>query len=326
MRSIVLFFLCLLPLGLFSQLLPFKVSENGRFFVHADGSPFFYLGDTAWELLHRLSREEMDLYFRDRAAKGYTVVQCVILSEVDGLTVPNAEGNLPLVEMNLDQPNEAYFELVDYAVERAKAYGLRLGLLPTWGRYVKDHEKWKLFTPESAERFGKFLGQRWKGEPHLFWIIGGDRGPEGQEEVWDKLALGLHKGDGGRLMTYHIYGGRSSSEVFHEAPWLDFNLIQSGHMHPAAPNYEQVAKDYALSPIKPTLDGEPNYEGMPIGFREYGGRFGPYEVRRAAYWSVFAGGCGVTYGHNSVWQMHPGGEKGWAGADISWKEAIHAPG
>ena len=30
-----------------------KVSENQRFLVHEDGTPFFYLGDTAWELLHR---------------------------------------------------------------------------------------------------------------------------------------------------------------------------------------------------------------------------------------------------------------------------------
>ena len=27
-----------------------KVSENHRFLQHEDGTPFFYLGDTAWEL------------------------------------------------------------------------------------------------------------------------------------------------------------------------------------------------------------------------------------------------------------------------------------
>ena len=58
-----------------------KVSENGRFLVKQDGSPFFYLGDTAWELFHRLDREEADLYLRDRAAKGSTVIQAVVLAE-----------------------------------------------------------------------------------------------------------------------------------------------------------------------------------------------------------------------------------------------------
>src|SRR3990172_13389663 len=29
-----------------------KVSENKRFIVHSDGTPFFYLGDTAWGMMH----------------------------------------------------------------------------------------------------------------------------------------------------------------------------------------------------------------------------------------------------------------------------------
>jgi uncharacterized protein DUF4038 len=33
-----------------------KVSDNKRFLVQEDGKPFFYLGDTAWELFHRLTR------------------------------------------------------------------------------------------------------------------------------------------------------------------------------------------------------------------------------------------------------------------------------
>jgi len=37
-----------------------KINDNKRFIVKVDGSPFFYLGDTAWELFHRLNREEAD--------------------------------------------------------------------------------------------------------------------------------------------------------------------------------------------------------------------------------------------------------------------------
>src|ERR687894_371368 len=61
-----------------------KVSENGRFLVHEDGSPFFYLGDTAWELFHRLDREEADRYLADRAGKRFTVIQAVALAELEG--------------------------------------------------------------------------------------------------------------------------------------------------------------------------------------------------------------------------------------------------
>jgi hypothetical protein len=51
-----------------------KVSDNGRFLIQQDGRPFFWLGDTAWELFHRLSREDGDHYLKDRAAKGFTVI------------------------------------------------------------------------------------------------------------------------------------------------------------------------------------------------------------------------------------------------------------
>src|SRR5215216_4273947 len=65
-----------------SMLPRLKVSENRRFLVREDGSPFFYLGDTAWELFHRLNRDEADEYLRDRAARGFTVIQAVVLAEL----------------------------------------------------------------------------------------------------------------------------------------------------------------------------------------------------------------------------------------------------
>ena len=41
-----------------------KISDNRRFLPHTDGTPFFYLGDTAWELLHRCTLEESERYLR----------------------------------------------------------------------------------------------------------------------------------------------------------------------------------------------------------------------------------------------------------------------
>jgi hypothetical protein len=77
---------------------PLRASADGRHLVQADGRPFFYLADTAWSLFHRLTREEADLYLRNRAAKGFTVIQTVALSENDGLRTSNAYGERPLVE------------------------------------------------------------------------------------------------------------------------------------------------------------------------------------------------------------------------------------
>ena len=70
-----------------------QVSANRRFLIHDDGTPFFYLGDTAWELFHRLTLDEADYYLRDRAAKGFTVIQAVVLAEMDGLHTPNMNGD-----------------------------------------------------------------------------------------------------------------------------------------------------------------------------------------------------------------------------------------
>lgn len=54
-----------------------KISDNHKYLITKEGKPFFWLGDTAWELFHRLSREEADTYLKDRAAKGFTVIQAV---------------------------------------------------------------------------------------------------------------------------------------------------------------------------------------------------------------------------------------------------------
>ena len=90
-----------------------KVSDNNRYLVFEDGTPFFYLGDTGWELFHRLNKEETEKYLENRRGKGFTVIQAVVLAELDGLNTPNAEGNKPLIENDPLKPNEAYFEHVE---------------------------------------------------------------------------------------------------------------------------------------------------------------------------------------------------------------------
>src|SRR5215207_4733119 len=73
------------PLAGAQSLPKLKVSSDHRSLIREDGTPFFYLGDTAWELFHRLTREDADRYLENRAAKGFTVIQAVVLAELDGL-------------------------------------------------------------------------------------------------------------------------------------------------------------------------------------------------------------------------------------------------
>jgi hypothetical protein len=137
-----------------------KVSDNHRFLVTQKGEPFFWLGDTAWELFHRLNREEAELYLKNRAERRYTVIQAVVIAELDGLKTPNPYGHTPLEKNDPTKPNEDYFKHVDWIVAKANALGLYIGMLPTWGN--QWHKTNAIFTAENAEIYGEWLGRRYK--------------------------------------------------------------------------------------------------------------------------------------------------------------------
>lgn len=309
-----------------------KISDNKRYLVFEDGTPFFYLGDTAWELFHRLNKEETEQYLENRRAKGFTVIQAVVLAELDGLNIPNAEGEVPLIDNDPARINEAYFRHVDWVIKKAEEKGLFIGLLPTWGD--KWNKKWGIgpvvFTPGNAAVFGELLGKRYKNFPNIIWITGGDR-PLDEEvhgEIVRSMALGLRRGDAGRhLITFHPGGGRGSSQYFHEEDWLDFNMRQNGHNPNFTGVYENTLKDYNLNPVKPVIDGEPIYEDHPIEFNpEKYGHSTSADVRRPLYWNLFSGAFGHTYGHHSVWQMWQPGRKPVNFPLMPWHEALDQPG
>jgi hypothetical protein len=311
-----------------------RVAPSGRYLEHEDGTSFFYLGDTAWQLFHRLNREEADRYLGDRAEKGFTVVQAVVLAELGGLDRPNPYGDLPLVDRDPTKPNEPCFQHIDYVVDRAEALGLYVGMLPTWGSHWKRVGRTPpyVFTVENARTYGRFVGERYRTKP-IIWILGGDQNIESEQEreIVEAMAAGLDEGDGGaHLMTYHPRGPGRSSDYFHRAPWLDFNMIQSSHGAHDHDNGLFVEHDYALSPTKPTLDGESRYEHIPVGFyfrdANRHDRFDAYDVRQAAYWSLLAGACGFTYGNNNVWQMWAPGREPAIHACIPWYDALDHPG
>ena len=315
-----------------------KVSENGRYLVTESGAPFFWLGDTAWELFHRLTLEEAVVYFERRQAQGFNVVQAVILAELDGLRKPNAYGDLPLVDRDPLQPNEAYFRTVDAMIDAAAARGLYVGVLPAWGDKV--NLAWGIgpviFDAANAEAYGAFLGSRYANRPNVIWILGGDRDliADGVDTapVWRAMAAGIRRGAGEHtLMTFHPKGWQGSSQTFHQDSWLDLNMWQSGHGEADAPNWEWISADLALTPPKPVLDGEPNYEDHGINpwssdWTPEKGFFRDLDVRKQAYRSVFAGACGITYGHHAVWQMFDEGRTPINFPERFWRDALERPG
>ncbi|MEN9938320.1 MAG: hypothetical protein RLZZ387_4899 [Chloroflexota bacterium] len=315
-----------------------RVSDNRRFLVTEDGAPFFWLGDTAWELFHRLTREEIAHLLDNRRDNGFSVIQAVALAEFDGLHTPNAYGHTPLIEDDLTRPNELYWQLVDEAIDMAADRGLYVGLLPTWGDKVVP--LWGIgpivFTEENARVYGRWLGERYRDRTNIIWVLGGDRPVRNDSfdvrPLWRAMAAGIDAGCGfSPVKTYHPNGGVSSSAWLHDEPWLDINMMQSGHgSGHDTPVWEKIAADYARTPVKPTLDGEPNYEDHPVNpwptWDPALGYYRDHDVRKQCYRSVFAGGCGVTYGHHAVWQFYGPHYEAINHADRHWTEAINRPG
>ncbi len=309
-----------------------KISDNHHFLVFEDGTPFFYLGDTAWELFHRLNKSETEKYLENRRQKGFTVVQAVILAELDGLNIPNAEGERPLINNDPLKPNERYFAHIDWVIRKAEEKGIFIGLLPTWGD--KWNKKWgigpEIFNPENAKKYGQFLGKRYKNSPNIIWILGGDRPVETEQhkQIIIEMAEGLRDGDGGNhLITFHPTGGSGSSQYFHNEPWLDFNMRQNGHSTSYTERYYLTLSDYNLQPAKPVIDGEPIYEDHPINFKpDENGHSVATDVRRPLYWDLFSGAFGHTYGHHSVWQMWSPERQPVNRPLMPWYEAIDQSG
>ncbi len=317
-----------------------KVTANGHYLQYEDGTPFFWLGDTGWELFHRLTLEEISRYLENRRQKGFNVIQAVILAEFDGLTKPNQYGDVPLNNLDPTQPNEKYFAVVDSVVNMALHKNMFMGLLPTWGDKVT--KLWGagpvVFNESNAYTYGLFLGKRYKNYPNIIWVMGGDRPAKNDSNdwrpVWRAMVKGIKEGTGGKaIFTYHPSGGSySSSQFLQGESWLDINMYQSGHGggHDVATWY-LAGRDRNIMPTKPTLDGEPNYEDHPVNpwptWNPANGYYDDYDVRKQAYRSVFAGACGVTYGHHSVWQFFSPREEPVNHPKImTWTEAIDRPG
>ena len=305
-----------------------KVSENHRFLIFEDGTPFFYLGCTAWQLFHRLTREEAVRYLENRREKGFTVIQAVALAELDGLNTPNIYGDKALINNDPLQPNEKYFEHVDFIINEAGKRGIFVGLLPTWGDKVD--RRWGagpvIFTADNAFKYGQWIANRYKDVPNIIWINGGDRPCNGETAVWDALGRGIKSVDKNHLMTFHPWGGSSSSSCFQDAGWLDFNMFQSGHSDKYIANYEMISLDYAMQPVKPCMDGESNYEDHPVNWDPRYGWFDDEDVRRAAYWALFAGAHGHTYGCHPIWQFLDKGRQPVGNARHNWYEVLDLPG
>lgn len=314
-----------------------KVSENQRFLQFENGKPFFWLGETAWLMPERLNRDEVAHYLKTCHEAGYNMVQVQVLNAVPsfniyGVPSHDKQGNLLVTH------SYSYWDHLDYIIDVAAQNDIYVGMVCIWGGLVKSGK----LSVEQAKTYGTFLAERYKNCPNIIWIMGGDIQGNIKPEVWETLATTIKSIDKNHLMTYHPRGRHTSAQWWSKAEWIDFHTFQSGHRrygqrmgnknYPIPDNTEEdnwmyVDSTWAYQPIKPVLDDEPIYEGIPQGLHD---AFEPLwqacDVRRYAYWSAFAGSCGHTYGHNAIMQFYREGYPPAYHCQKSWTEALLDPG
>jgi hypothetical protein len=322
--------------ALAQQLPRIRVSDNNRYLQTADGEPFFWLGDTAWWLF-RLDPSEVEQYMTDRAAKGFTVIQGPVLL----IELENYEG-----ETNFDpsEPNEQWLEHIDTIIAEAEEQGLYIAPVLAWG----DNES--ILDESSAYDWGHVIGDRYKDRTNIaaFIVAGEYNYPEANVQLWTSLAEGLEAGlDSADVMFaafprwFGGYSGQTTSASLHDQPWQAFNAHQSSfygdctndpgsQRYIGTHNWLLAENDYALTPSKPMFDSEATYEAQGLDhpscdFND--DAWDAFGCRRRAYWSVFAGAFGHTYGANGVFQFNQADDPIdiWSPPDY-WDVAIDYPG
>jgi Protein of unknown function (DUF4038)/Concanavalin A-like lectin/glucanases superfamily/Putative collagen-binding domain of a collagenase len=273
-----------------------RVSDDRRYFVDtASGAPFVWIGDTAWMLFSKLCPSDVDRYFDDRIARGFTVVQAYMVPW-DARNQTNCRGEYAFNGGDMGQPNAAYFDHVEWIIDRAREKGLELAVGP-----AELGSSFDLYYEAGAAAYGDYLAARFGKKSNLVWMMCGDADPNAALPSVRAMASAIKNGAPNHLMTCHTYAPTSSKTFLRDEWWLDFDMAQTWAFRDRA--YDLVYADVSSAPTRPAGLGEPAYEDDASS-----GSSDAYAVRRMAYFNAFAGGAYLTYGQTPLWNFDPGWE------------------
>ncbi len=304
---------------------PLRVSDDGTHLQWADETPFFWLGDTAWNGALCSSEADWADYLATRRAQGFSVTQFVTTQWRGWPGGEPVFSNPEHVSVNLVE-----FQRLDARVAAVNEAGLVAAPVMLWTLTATDPGQ--VLSEESAVRLCRYMVARW-GAHNVVWLLGGDgRYQDEWIERWRRIGRAVFGAHSDRLVTMHPCGSSWVGEEFGGEAWFDFLGYQSGHGLP-----ERTSRWIALGPPaqhwrsvgKPIINLEPNYEDHPAYGSDY--RISPLDVRRAAWLSLLVTPtAGVTYGNNPTWVFsteagpapnHPNiGEVG------PWRDGLHTPG
>jgi hypothetical protein len=312
-----------------------KADTDQRHFQHADGTPFFWLGDTWWMgLCKRLSWPDgFETLTADRLHKGFTIVQIVagLYPDMEPFDERGEnEAGYPW-ERDFSRINPAYFDMADVRIQHLADHGLAACVVGFWGYFIP------LMGMAKVKQHWRYLIARWGAYP-VVWCLAGEgtmpyylsktkeQDAETQKHGLTELARYVHATDPHRH-PITIHPSSTSRLCVDDASVLDFDMLQTGHSdRQSVPNtIETVNRSLAATPKMPVLIGEVCYEGIQEASRQ--------EVQRFMFWSsLLSGTAGHTYGANGIWQVNtrekpyglsPHGHS-WGGP--AWDIAAQLPG
>ncbi len=303
---------------------PTRVTKNKRHFEHADGTPFFWLGDTWWKgLCKRLTWEGFQELTADRKKKGFTIVQIVCGTYPDelGLLKPSweNEGGMPYLKRDFSVVNPKYFEYADRRFEHLIDNGITPAIVGGWGRAVNLNS---VGLPGYKRHFRNLIARY--GAYPVIWILGGET--QKKQGPWYALAEYVVATDPyDRLLTNHSSHLR---HAFDDSAVFDFDMDATGHRSWQTANsaIAKARKTLATTPAKPYVSGESCYEQhMQENFAD---------LQRHQFWGLMlSGAAGHTYGAAGIWHMGVPEEHGnWGGwkhqpYDLTtWREGMHFQG
>jgi hypothetical protein len=310
-----------------------RVSASQRHFEHADGTPFFWLGDTWWKCLcKRMTWEGFQELTADRKAKGFNVVQIVCGPYPDeGFLEPRLanEGGLPYESVRFENLNPEYFNSADRRLQHLVDAGIAPAIVGAWGR--GDCNSMEAIGLQGLKRHWRYLVARYSAFP-VFWILAGEIPEETKwnQGPWADLATYVRSIDPyHRLLTCHTGHGRRGAPG--DSHVIDFDMVGGNHDERVAVEARTLAivsAAHAKDPPMPVLVGETCYEGhMQQGFGD---------VQRRLFWgSILSGAAGHTYGAAGIWHASVEGDPGCASAAFggtrvydwtTWKEGMNYPG
>jgi hypothetical protein len=317
-----------------------KVSDNKRYLTYDNGDPFFYLGDTVWEIVRKSLMSEARQYIADRKSKGFNAVQLVTISCLNLFPngAVNRYGEAVYLDTNFSMINPRYFDYMDSIVSLANDSGMIVAIVPMWAA-MNEQSSFSYYHRKPIPDAETLLMERYVaaryGGNNVLWIVTADDfyDTPKRRKIWTQAAYLLDSAGGGEhLKTIHPGGWTSSIDFFPDEDWLDFHMYQSSHSVDGDYTWYGGNAGYNVQPRKPVLNGECNYEDINNNLispqqDSNVSRITTSNIRQADYETLFSGAyVGITYGASGAWQWSRPEDMGVMWPRYSWDTAIAFPG